>query len=223
MATGRTGQAGHSRLGTGGARVGSGAGDAGEAGRCSRRGRPPGSSSSPARSAPGRPSSSVSRFAPARNCVQALGRRWAGAGDGPGSPWGALLLLVLAGLAAPQAVLAQDTVTLVSNRHYDGHHLGVTSDNMNLDVDIDAAGRGPNTSPRAALRFRTGPNPEGYLLDEFVIWIPSADSVGSSSGRVYTDDGGGRPVTQIATLSGKPREGLSVLSSASGVALSPDT
>ena len=137
--------------------------------------------------------------------------------------WGALLLPVLAGLAAPQAVLAQDTVTLVSNRHYDGHHIGGNGFDMNLDVDVDAIGRGPNTSPRAALRFRTGPNPEGYLLDEFVIWIPSADSVGSSSGRVYTDDGGGRPVTQIATLSGSPREGLSVLSSASGVALSPDT
>ena len=137
--------------------------------------------------------------------------------------WGALLLLVLAGLAAPQAVLAQDTVTLVSNRHYDGHHIGDSNVHMNLDVDIDATGRGPNTSPRAALRFRTGPNPEGYLLDEFVIWIPSAKSVGSSTGAVYTDDGDGRPVTQIATLSGSPREGLSVLSSASGVALSPDT
>ena len=137
--------------------------------------------------------------------------------------WGALLLLVLAGLAAPQAVLAQDTVTLVSNRHYDGHHIGESSFQMDLDPDADKGGKRPNTSPRAALRFRTGPNPEGYLMDEFVIWIPTANSVGSSSGGVYTDDGDGRPVTQIATLSGSPREGLSVLSSASGVALSPDT
>ena len=171
-----------------------------------------------ARSAPGQSPSSVSPFAPARNCVQALAmvrprRRLA---------WGALLLLVLAGLAAPQAVLAQDTVTLVSNRHYGGHHIGESSFQMDLDPDADKSGRRPNTSPRAALRFRTGPNPEGYLLDEFVIWIPSANDVGSSSGAVYTDNGG-RPVTQIATLSGRPREGLSVLSSASGVALSPDT
>ena len=171
-----------------------------------------------ARSAPGQPPSSVSPFAAARNCVQALAmapprRRLA---------WGALLLLVLAGLAAPQAVLAQDTVTLVSNRHYDGHHIGESSFQMDLDPDADKGGKRPNTSPRAALRFRTGPNPEGYLLDEFVIWIPSANDVGSSSGAVYTDNDG-RPVTRIATLSGRPREGLSVLSSASGVALSPDT
>ena len=171
-----------------------------------------------ARSAPGRPPSSVSPFAAARNCVQALGRRW----RWPRRGGGALLLLFLAGLAAPQAVLAQDTVTLVSNRHYDGHHLGDSSFQMDLDVDADESGRRPNTSPRAALRFRTGPNPEGYLLDEFVIRILSANDVGSSSGAVYTDNDG-RPVTQIATLSGRPREGLSVLSSASGVALSPDT
>ena len=171
-----------------------------------------------ARSAPGQPPSSVSPFAAARNCVQAL----ALAPARRGLAGGALLLLFLAGLAAPQAVLAQDTVTLVSNRHYDGHHIGESSFQMDLDPDADKGGKRPNTSPRAALRFRTGPNPEGYLLDEFVIRILSANNVGSSSGAVYTDNDG-RPVTRIATLSGRPREGLSVLSSASGVALSPDT
>ena len=82
-----------------------------------------------ARSAPGQPPSSVSPFAPARNCVQAL----ALAPARRGLAGGALLLLFLAGLAAPQAVLAQDTVTLVSNRHYDGHHLGDSSFQMDLD------------------------------------------------------------------------------------------
>ena len=102
-------------------------------------GRDSGGHSSLARSMSGWPRSRESRFAAARICV------------------GALLLLFA--VTAPLAAAAQETVTLVSNGN--SRHLYA-----NL-VSAHNGGRHSAPNPRVALRFVTGPNPNGYLMEEF--------------------------------------------------------
>ena len=127
--------------------------------------------------------------------------------------WLAGAALLLAVLSAPQAALAQDTITLVSTKHEEGF------------VNLQKAAESQCTqSPRVALNFTTGSNPMGYYLDEFVIHLPHVAHVRNTSrAYLYTGTSSSRGDNQIATLNGVPRKGLNTFTSSSGISLDPNT